>query len=127
MSEGEPVICIRRGRIARRSDQSEVRMGFSKNIIPEYLIGNKLEQGFSGGILDFFQKQCGITISHADTEICGLDFSREDDCRAAGFLKSPVVVLKQLHYDLRNLPVMYSYDYLNSNSINIRIKREKRG
>ena len=48
----------------------------------------------------------GITISYADTEICGLDFSREDDCRAAGFLKSPAVVLKQLHYDSGNRPII---------------------
>lgn len=127
LPEGKLVICIRRGRIARKNNQAKVRIGFSKNIIPEYLIGNKLEKGFDGGIFDFFQNQCGIIISRADTEICGLDFSREDDCRAAGFLKSPVVVLKQLHYDARNIPVMYSYDYLNSNSINIRIEREKRG
>ena len=127
LEKGAPVICLRRGRIARRNGQSEMRMGFSKNIIPEYLIGNKLEQGLEGSIFDFFQNRCGITISYADTEICGLDFSREDDCRAAGFLKSPAVVLKQLHYDYGNRPIMYSYDYLNSDSIKIRIKREKRG
>lgn len=126
MSEGESVVGLRRGRIARKNNQSEVRMGFSQNMIPEYLIGDKLEQGLEGGIFEFLQKKCGITIAYADTEICGLDFTREDDCRAAGFLKSPVVVLKQLHYDLDNSPVMYSYDYLNSDSMKIRIKREKR-
>ena len=54
--EGEAVVCLRRGRIARKNDQSEVRMGFSKNMIPEYLIGDKLEQGLEGGIFEFLQK-----------------------------------------------------------------------
>ena len=100
------------------------KVAFYYNIIPECIVGNSLNEGFSGAIFDFFKNRLGIEIAYAITEICAVSRSNETDRLAIENLGPEILLLKQLHFDRKDRPVFYSLDYLMNSVFKLFIKRE---
>ena len=43
---------------------------------------------------------------------------------AERFLNSPVILTEQLHFDSQDRPVMYAFDYINTDLVKRHIRRE---
>ena len=118
---GEPVVIMLRGREADR-----IPVAFSCNIFPEKYVGNLFDSGVEGKMFSLLQERCGIRIHHAETRISGLNKSREWDRMAWEFLKSSIVMLRQLHYDSEGRKIFCSWDYLNTEVIELNLTRDVR-
>lgn len=121
--EGTGVIKVERIRYA---DGEAV--AYSINIMPRELVGDAFEQvDFSGSLFGFLEENCKIHIARADTELLvplkqdkyvkRLQVEREAE--------TPVILMKQLHYDERNREVLYSFDYMRNDIFNFWVRRER--
>lgn len=115
----EEVVVLERSRTA-----DEKVVAFYYNIIPKSIAGNYFHEDFSGSIFDFLDKNLGIKISYAVTEICAVSPSNESNRLAIKILGTEILLLKQLHLDERNKPIFYSLDYLKNGIFKLFIKRE---
>lgn len=122
LAEDSKVIKLERVRYA---DGDPV--AYSINIIPKSIVGNVLEkERFSGSLFGFLEEKCKIIIVRSDTEllvplkndkyVLKLQMDKEE---------TPVILMKQLHYDEENKEVLYSYDYLRNDIFNFWIRRER--
>ena len=118
MGEQENVVVLNRGRAA---DDNPV--AYSYNFMPQKYVGDAFDDRKAESIFRTLQEKCKIQIAYAMTEICGIDPKKGWDVAAIEFLQSPVVLLKQLHFDQDDRPVMYSYDYLNTDLIKLNLRR----
>ncbi|ADU27734.1 transcriptional regulator, GntR family [Ethanoligenens harbinense YUAN-3] len=100
------------------------KIAFYYNIFPASLVGDAIGDDFSGGILNFLEKELGIRVTYAISEICVIDQTNERDRKAVGILGPDVILLKQLHLNKKNVPVFYSLDYLKSDAFHLVVKRE---
>lgn len=118
MEKQETVVVLNRGRVA-----DEIPVAYSYNFMPQKCVGNAFDDGKAESIFETLRKKCRIQIAYAMTEICGIDLEKTWDASAIRFLQRPVVLLKQLHFDRDERPVMYSYDYLNTDLIKLELRR----
>ena len=119
LSEDDKIVVVNR---ARTADGHPV--AFSYNVFPQKLVGDIFDDGLSGSILKILSDRCGVEITYADSSIKGLSHRNEWDMEAERFLNSPVILLEQLHFDSQDRPVMYSFDYINTDLVKLHIRRE---
>ncbi|MEK3731877.1 MULTISPECIES: GntR family transcriptional regulator [Paenibacillus] len=104
-------------------------VAYSINIMPKELVGDAFERiDFSGSLFGFLEDKCKIQIARADTELLvplkkdkyvqRLQIDKEEE--------TPVILMKQLHYDEQNKEVLYSLDYLRNDVFNFWIRRERK-
>ncbi|TDF98593.1 GntR family transcriptional regulator [Paenibacillus piri] len=115
----DPVVNLERVRTA-----SGEPVAFSINVIPRSIAGDAFDEGkFHGSLLDFFEKRLGRKIATADSEIC-VPLHIDRNCqRLLLHPQTTVLLLKQVHYDDANKPVLYSLDYLRNDVFTFRIRR----
>lgn len=114
----EAIVVLNRGRVA-----DERPVAYSYNFMPQKYVGDAFDNGRAESIFGTLERDCGIQIDYAMTEICGINLEKSWDREAAQFLQSPIVLLKQLHFDMEKRPVVYSYDYLNTDLIKLNLRR----
>lgn len=119
LSIDEKVLVLERTRTADGS-----KVAFYYNVIPMSISRDKFEHGFSGGILDFLERNLGIKVAYSITEICSINKTREMDKKAIEILGFDILLLKQLHFDENNKPVFYSLDFLKNEVFRLFIRRE---
>ncbi|WP_240422198.1 GntR family transcriptional regulator [Paenibacillus periandrae] len=119
LEPGDPVIVLERIRTANAEP-----VAYSINTISKKLAGEAFERGeFQGSLLSFFESQLGRKIVTADSEIC-VPLHIDRNCqRLLLHPQTTVLLLKQVHYDEANNPVMYSLDYLRNDVFTFRIRR----
>ena len=119
LSENDKIVVVNR---ARTADGQPV--AFSYNVFPQKLVGDIFDDGLSGSVLKILLDECGVKITYADSSIKGLSHKNEWDMEAERFLNSPVILMEQLHFDSQDRPVMYSFDYINTDLVKLHIRRE---
>lgn len=122
--EGSVVLKLERIRYA---DGEAV--AYSVNILPKDLIGDKFDRAdFAGSLFGFLEDACNIHIARADTELL-VPLSSDKYVQRLQVDKTeetPVILMKQLHYDEQNKEVLYSFDYLRNDVFNFWIRRERK-
>jgi len=121
LAEGDLVTVIKRIRTANNEP-----VFFSLNILPQYLVGEAFKvKEFSGSLFEFLNKECNIDILLADTELV---VPLADDEYAQKIIVEPettVLLMKQLHYDETNRPILYSLDYWRNDIFSFWIRRRR--
>lgn len=116
----EKVTVIRRIRKAKTGPIAASMNYLSKSV------GEIDENNFSGSLFKYLETKFNIFITRSNTEIC---VALKDD-ELARELKAntdiPVIILKQIHYDDSNRPVIYSLDYLRTDKFRFVISRVRR-
>ena len=115
----EKIVVVNR---ARTADGQPV--AFSYNVFPQKLVGDIFDGGLSGSILKMLSDDCGLKVTYAESSIKGLSHRNEWDMEAERFLNSPVILMEQLHFDSQDRPVMYAFDYINTDLVKLHIRRE---
>jgi GntR family transcriptional regulator len=97
---------------------------YSINFLPKKVLGAFFNnENFSGSLLNYLKSNCGISIVRADTEL-SVPLHTDKYCQKLLIHPSTtVVLLKQLHYDEINRPILYSYDYLRNDVFKFWIRR----
>lgn len=124
IAEGSSVVKLERIRYA---DGEAV--AYSINIMPKELVEDAFERmDFSGSLFEFLEETCKIHIARADTELL-VPLKQDKYVRRLQVneeVDTPVILMKQLHYDERNREVLYSFDYLRNDIFNFWIRRERK-
>ncbi|MDL4841219.1 GntR family transcriptional regulator [Aquibacillus rhizosphaerae] len=119
LNENEQVLLVRR---VRTSNGSPLVYCIDK--IPANLLakGYKLNEE---SMLTSLQEEAGITISYAKADIKTIgyheDISEILNCDA----DTPLLILKQIHYDLSDNPVLYSLNFFKSDQISFSVFRKR--
>ncbi|NGP45539.1 GntR family transcriptional regulator [Bacillaceae bacterium SIJ1] len=121
LSEGTPVIVNKRTRMAE-----DVPVVVSINIIPEQFVGEEfIQQEELGSLFQYFEEQRGIYISRTDVEL-NVPLHTDRNCqKLLVYPETTVLMLKQLHYDILNEPLMYSMDYFRTDVFTFTMRRAR--
>lgn len=96
------------------------------NIFPEKICGNIFDEGIPGKIFDSLQLNFGVEIDYSISKIKAVSGEEEDARFAQEILGRNIVLMEQLHYSRKGTPIFFSYDYLNTDFISLKIKRRIR-
>ncbi len=117
----EKVVIVNRERTA---DQEAVV--FSYNIFPEKLVGNIFDADLQGSIFKIIEEECNIFACYSQTVIKGINPLNKWDREAESYLTGSIVLLEQMHFDKKDQPILLSYDYINTDMVTLKMKRERR-
>ncbi|MCM3443187.1 GntR family transcriptional regulator [Metabacillus halosaccharovorans] len=97
---------------------------FSKNILAQKLVNEKMiHKGSIGSLFNFLKEECKIDIAKATTEIV-VPLHTDRNCQKLLIHpETTVLLLKQLHYDYQNRPVLYSLDYFRNDIFKFTVNR----
>jgi len=119
ISPKDPVVIVERIRMA-----DDEAVSFNINIMPHALVGEQFQQStLQGSLMQFLEKQCGIRIVSAHTEIV---VPLPTDPHIQKLMIKPdttVILLKQTHYDENQLPILFSYDYFRNDVFKFWVRR----
>ncbi|WP_100333123.1 GntR family transcriptional regulator [Bacillus alkalisoli] len=119
LEEGTPVIVHKRIRTA--NDEPVV---FSQNILRKDLVKEEiLESESVGSLFQYLEHACGLIITKADSELV-VPLHTDRNCQKLLIHpETTVLLMKQLHYDNNNVPILYSYDYFRNDVFTFMIRR----
>ncbi|MFC0272268.1 GntR family transcriptional regulator [Metabacillus herbersteinensis] len=110
-------------RIRTANDEPVV---FSKNILPQNLVNESMiNKGSIGSLFNYLKEDCKIDIAKATTEIV-VPLHTDRNCQKLLIHpETTVLLLKQLHYDYQNRPVLYSLDYFRNDIFKFTVNRTR--
>ena len=122
----EKLNCDEEALVMERIRKSEDKnLTYTFNVIPQSIAKDYFHEGISGSLLKFLEEKLNIEISYALSEICIPDGTGIFDEKAVKKLGNKALLLKQLHFDKKDRPIFYSYDYMNNNYIKFFVKRDR--
>lgn len=121
LDAGEKVVVAKR---LRRAD--EISIALSWNILPERLVGNKLDYGINESIFRHLEQVCHIVIASACTSIVALNPEHRYDNEAKDALGGMTILMKRLHFDTRGQRALYSLDYMRTDLVELTIQQERK-
>lgn len=113
--------------IERIRKNEDINLAYTFNIFPKSIAGNLFEEGITGSLLAFLQEKMNISIKYAISEICLPDGNNIFDDKAVRKLGNKTMLLKQLHFNEKDEPIFYSYDYMNNSYTKFYVKRDRDG
>lgn len=115
----EKVVIVNRERTANGTP-----VAFSYNVFPEKYVEGIFDEGLKGSIFEILKKEKQIQMSYADTLLKGLNKENAWDKEAIRYLKEPIVLMEQLHFDKEQRPVLLSFDYIRTDIMSLHLRRE---
>ncbi|MRH43538.1 UTRA domain-containing protein [Aquibacillus halophilus] len=119
LNENEQVLLVKR---VRTADGSPLVYCIDK--IPANLLakGYKLNEE---SMLKSLQEKAGITISYAKADIKTIGYHEEISEILNCDSDTPLLILKQIHYDLSDKPILYSLNFFRSDQISFSVFRKR--
>ncbi|MBC2582083.1 GntR family transcriptional regulator [Clostridium sp. DJ247] len=111
--------------IERTRKNEDINLAYTFNIFPKSIAGSSFVEGINGSLLSFLRDKMNINIRYSLSEICLPDSSNIFDDKAVAKLGNKAMLLKQLHFDQNDVPIFYSYDYMNNSYVKFYIKRDR--
>src|SRR5699024_8172882 len=110
-------------RIRTANDEPVV---FSQNIMPKSLVGDAFERKeLKGSLTEFLEKECQMKTIRSDSELVVPLHTDKISQKLLIHPSTTVLLMKQLHYDEFNRPVMYSYDYFRNDVFTFQMRRTR--
>lgn len=117
----DPVIVSERMRTANAEPVS-----YNINILPYALVGQSFKKTpLKGSLMQFLEDECEIRIQKANTEIIVPPPSDPHAKKLRVMSETTVLLLKQIHFDEDNLPILFSYDYFRNDVFKFWIQRTR--
>lgn len=118
ITEEDPVCVIKR---TRYSDSGAICS--SINYIPGYLADELGDQELPSSIFRYFEEKKGITVTRSATRIVVPDKNDPILSDLRKIKNTAILGLKQLHFDSKGAPAMYSIDYLRCDLFDFSVTR----
>ena len=118
MEKNEQVFLVKRVRTA-----DETPLVYCIDKIPANLLGKKYKLNQESILLSL--EEAGITIAYAKAEIKTTGYNEEISEIMKCDRDTPLLILRQIHYDLDNRPVLYSINFFNSYQISFNVLRKR--
>lgn len=118
LKEHEQIYIIKRMRTA-----DQIPLVFCIDKIPAHLLPEEYALKHES-IFDSLE-ELGIIITYAEAEIKAISYHKEISRIMNCDTNIPLLMLRQLHYDKSNQPVLYSINYFRSDQISFRVLRKR--
>jgi len=118
LQEDEPVCVMKR---TRYSESGAICS--SVNYIPEHLADELDYQNLPASIFHYFEEKKGVMIIRSATRIVIPDKNDPISAELRNIKNVSILGLKQLHFDSRGNPAMYSIDYLRCDLFDFSVTR----
>lgn len=121
--DGEPVVAVSRTRTADGTPIIWIR-----EFLPIEVAGDlSLLKQFDGGSMYSFMENClGVRLSAATAEVTAIAASVDIASKLRVPTGSPLILLKQLHFDDQHEPVLFSENYHNPAYVAFRVVRRRK-
>ncbi|WP_347834307.1 GntR family transcriptional regulator [Gracilibacillus sp. JCM 18860] len=93
--------------------------------IPLSLVGGEDFHFNQQSMLQSLQEEKGITISYAKAEIKTIGYHDEISKILNSDKNQPLLILKQIHYDLHDKPILYSINFFRSDQVSFSVFRKR--
>jgi GntR family transcriptional regulator len=110
----------------RTADGKPVFYSIQKVGKPE-LVEKLLNWDMDGSINEFFQRECGVEITHTVTEILPIQSSKDIAGKMGVPEEVPILLMDQIQYERNNAPVCRSYDYYRTDVFRFNLIRKREG
>ncbi|MCK8817995.1 GntR family transcriptional regulator [Natroniella sulfidigena] len=121
LNEDEKLTVLQRTRTA-----NEEPVAFCKDYLPQELLPDDFSsEQMTVSLFNYLQKQCNIYISYAVTDIVPVVADELLAEKLNLSVGTPVLLLKQMHYDDRDNPVLYSRNYFRSDKFEFHVLRNR--
>jgi DNA-binding GntR family transcriptional regulator len=91
------------------------------------LVEKLLNWDMDGSINEFFQRECGVEITHTVTEILPIQSSKDIAGKMGVPEEVPILLMDQIQYERNNAPVCRSYDYYRTDVFRFNLIRKREG
>ncbi|WP_440896955.1 GntR family transcriptional regulator [Amphibacillus sp. Q70] len=92
--------------------------------LPKKVVGKDYKLN-DESMLNSLQKDAGITISYAEADIKTISYHKEISTILKCDHNTPLLILKQIHFDLNDMPVLYSLNYFRSDQVSFNVLRKR--
>ncbi len=92
--------------------------------IPTSVIGEDYDFN-EESMLNSLQEKKGITISYAKADIKTIGYHEEISDILGAEQDEPLLILKQIHYDLNDKPILYSLNFFRSDQVSFSVYRKR--
>ncbi|NOU93721.1 UTRA domain-containing protein [Paenibacillus sp. LMG 31456] len=118
---GSPVIINERTRTA-----NEEPVAHNINIMPLALVEQAFQKkALTGSLLRFLEAECDIRLTGTNTELV-VPHHTDPVCRKLQVKRdTTVLMMKQVHFDQQNMPVLFSYDYFRNDVFQFWVNRRR--
>jgi DNA-binding GntR family transcriptional regulator len=121
VSPGAPVGCI--GRI-RLINERPVALANEYVSLGEAAMDFACVQAFGGGSLyEFLRRTCKITLSHSSLAMTAASANASQASRLDVPRRTPLLLMRETHYDLSGKPVLYTVNLHNSHIVEFTLAR----
>lgn len=110
--------------IERMRKSEDKNLAYTFNVIPQSIARDFFDEGITDSLLKILEDKMNIKISYALSEICIPDGTGMFDEKAVEKIGDKTLLLKQLHFDQKDRPIFYSYDYMNNEYVKFFVKRD---
>ena len=110
--------------IERVRKSEDKNLAYTFNVIPKSIARDFFDEGITDSLLKILEDKMNIKISYALSEICIPDGNGIFDKKAVKKIGDKTLLLKQLHFDQKDRPIFYSYDYMNNKYVKFFVKRD---
>jgi GntR family transcriptional regulator len=112
--------------INRTRTANDEAVAHCEDYLPQsYLPDDVTKDDLEDSLFDYLQQNCGIYITYAVTDI--IPFLADEFLAKKLEIpeKSPLLLLKQMHYDDRDNPLLYSENYFRSDKFEFHVVRNR--
>lgn len=92
--------------------------------LPKKVVGKNYKLN-DESMLKSLQTDAGITISYAEADIKTISYHKEISAILKSDRNTPLLILKQTHFDLNDMPILYSLNYFRSDQVSFNVLRKR--
>lgn len=119
LEKNEQVLLVKRVRTA-----NNMPLVYCIDKIPAHIIPNGYQLN-EESIFLFLEEEAGVTISYAQADIETMGYHEEISETLGCEPGTPLLILKQVHYDTLDQPVLYSINFFRADQISFNVFRKR--
>ncbi len=101
-------------------------VAYCTDYLPTKLLPENIEQEvFSESLFDFLQEECNIYVTYAVADVVPVNVDELLAEKLNLEEQTPILLLKQMHYDDRDNPVLYSKNFFRSDKFEFHVVRTR--
>jgi GntR family transcriptional regulator len=121
LNKNDKMVILHRTRTA-----DDEPVAYCEDYLPQRLVPNNItEDDINISLLSFLQEESNIYISYAVADIVPVIADKSLVAKLNLNIGDPILLLKQMHYDDRDNPVLYSKNYFRSDKFEFHVLRNR--
>ncbi|AGB40709.1 transcriptional regulator [Halobacteroides halobius DSM 5150] len=101
-------------------------VAYCRDFLPQKFLNEEVtDDNFDASLFDYLQEECNLYITYAVADVLAVTADRLLAEKLNVELGSPLLLLKQMHYDDRDTPILYSENYFRNDKFEFHVLRNR--